>query len=85
MTLAEKMSAYFKTLNTGKFVLKDSNVNKNLKQRKAEDTPNEDDAEHQKRQEHQVLVACAQNRVLLFHANPFLGKISMFHLEPSEI
>ena len=79
------MSAYFKTLNMGKFVLKDSNVNKNLKQVKAEDTTLTEDLQYQKRQEHSVLVACAQNRVLLLHANPFLGKISMFQLEPSEI
>lgn len=83
-SLADKMGAYFKTLTLGKFVLKDTNVNKNLRQ-KTDQTPTPDDESHQKRQEHQVLVACAQFRVVLLHANPFLGKISMFRLDPAEI
>jgi hypothetical protein len=30
-SLAERMGAYFKTLSLGKFVIKDTNVDKNLK------------------------------------------------------
>ncbi len=31
------------------------------------------------------MVACAQNKVVLLHSNPFLGKISIFYLDPTEI
>jgi len=41
-SLADKMSAYFKTLTTGKFILKDTNVNRNLKQKTETTTKNEE-------------------------------------------
>ena len=50
-TLAERMGAYFKTLTLGKFVIKDTYVDKNLKQ-KSDQTTTPTDESNQKRQEH---------------------------------
>jgi hypothetical protein len=50
-SLADRMGAYFKTLTLGKFVIKDTNFNKNLRQ-KTDQTSTPDDVSHQKRQEH---------------------------------
>ncbi len=47
-SLAAKMGAYFKTLTLGKFVIKDTNVDKNLKLKSAPTTTPDDDS-HQKR------------------------------------
>lgn len=36
----------------------------------------------QRRQEHQFLVTCLYNKVVLLHANPFIGQIFVYELDP---
>ena len=38
-----------------------------------------------RRQEHQVMVTCLCNKVIMLHANPFLGRIFVYELDPSLI
>ena len=43
------------------------------------------DAAALKRQEHQVMVSCLCNKVIMLHSNPFLGRIFVYELDPSLI
>ena len=36
-----------------------------------------------RRSEHQILLTTLQNRVVLLHSNPFLGKVYIYELDPS--
>ena len=38
-----------------------------------------------RRQEHQVMVTCLCNKVIMLHSNPFLGRIFVHELDPSLI
>ena len=45
----------------------------------------EPDAATLRRQEHQVVVTCLCNKVIMLHANPYLGRIFVYELDPSLI
>lgn len=48
-----------------------------------EDQDAEEEAKLQRRQEHQIIVTTLCNKVVLIHANPFLGKIFIYSLDPA--
>ena len=81
-TLTQKMSSFFKNITTGKFFIKDNLPNKNLR---LETTENTEEDKRKSREEHQIIVACIQNRVVLLHSNPYLGKIYIFELDSNQI
>lgn len=61
----------------GKFTLRDDLTHKNIRGiEQAQDAT-------RKREEHQVIVATLQNRVVMLHSNPYIGKIFMYELDPS--
>lgn len=76
------MSSFFKNITTGKFYIKDNQTHKNLR---LEVTDMSEEGKRKAREEHQILVSCIQNRVVLLHANPYLGKIYIFELDVNQV
>ena len=81
------MQSFFKTTNSGKFLIKDSLAHKNLRLAHLEHIAQEANADSQKlkREEHQILLCTMQNRVVLLHSNPHLGKVFMYELDPNNV
>ena len=76
-SMTDKLGSYFKTVIKGTFNLTRPNSHCNLRaQQTVEGT--------KLREEHQVMVATLQNRVVMLHSNPLLGKIFMYELDPSQ-
>jgi len=76
------MSSFFKNISTGKFYIKDNLTHKNLR---FEVTDTTEEGKRRVREEHQVLVSCIQNRVILLHTNPYIGKIYIFELDVNQV
>jgi hypothetical protein len=48
-------------------------------------TDTSEEGKRRSREEHQIVVSCIQNRVVLLHANPYLGKIYIFELDSNQV
>lgn len=76
------MSSFFKNITTGKFLIKDNLNHKNLR---LEVTDTSEEGKRRSREEHQIVVSSIQNRVVLLHSNPYLGKIYVFELDSNQV
>ena len=51
----------------------------------AAQNPSDADKATLRREEHQIMITCLCNKVIMLHANPFLGRIFVYELDPSLI
>ena len=85
------MQSLFKQENGSKFSVKNGLAFKNLRLVQKFEFPHELLIDNQaeeaqaraRRSEHQILLTTLQNRVVLLHANPFLGRVYIYELDPS--